>query len=138
MLVKKISRKKNLAGFFIVGRKLFGVEGRMSFALIFRVIVDDVNIFAGDVANVVDITKLARLRVDEDIALQNVLSVRDDERALFGLAEESVDERFDNAVVAHGHEDVRLEFRGSLKVLVEHDFQVGVHKNPPSVLKHFI
>ena len=85
-------------------------------------IVGDVNIFAGDVADVVEVAELAGLRVNEDIALQDVLRVRNDERALFGLAEEGVDERLNDSVVAHGHEDVGLEFRRALKVLVEYDF----------------
>lgn len=92
-------------------------------------IVDDVNALAGDVADVVNVAELARLRIDENIALQNILAVGQDKCTLFGLAEESVDERFNNAIVTNWHEDIRLELRGSLKILVEYDFQIGIHKN---------
>ena len=94
----------------------------MSFALIFCVIVNEIKTFAGDVADVVDVAKLARLRVNEDVAFKNLLVVGNDERRRFGLAEECIDERFNDAVIAHGHEDIWFEFGGSLKILVEHDF----------------
>ncbi len=45
-------------------KNLFCFERRESLALIFRVIVDDVNIFSGDVADVVEVTKLAGLGVN--------------------------------------------------------------------------
>ncbi len=48
------------------------------FALIFRVVVRDVKPLASDVANIVEIAELARLRIDENITFQNVLMVGQD------------------------------------------------------------
>ena len=106
----------------IGGKDLIFFERRVSFALIFRVVMDDVNVFTGHMADVVDVAELAGLGVDENIALQNVLAVGNYKCALFGLAEEGVNQRLDNAIVADGHKDIRLKFRRALKVLVKHDF----------------
>ena len=102
----------------------------MGFALKFGVIVDDINSFACNVADVVDVAELARLRINQNIALENFLVIRHDKRTLFGFAEESVDKRLDNAIVANGHKDIRLEPRRSLKVLIQNDFQIGIHNFP--------
>ena len=83
---------------------------QVSFALIFGVIVDDKNSFSGDVADVVDVAELARLWINKNIALENFLVVGHDKRTLLGLAEESVDKRLLNAIIAHRHENIRLEF----------------------------
>ena len=98
------------------------VEGRVRLALIFGVVVRDINALAGDVADVVDVAKLAGFGIDENIAHENFLAVRHDKRALFGLAEEGVDERRDFAIIAHVHKNIRLEPRGSLEVIIQNDF----------------
>ena len=43
------------------------VEGRVRLALIFCVVVSDINALAGDVADVVNVTELAGLGVDSDM-----------------------------------------------------------------------
>ncbi len=105
--------------------------------LIFRVVVDDVNAFAGDVANVINVAKLARSRINQNIALVNFLAVVHDERTLFSLAEKCGNQRWDFAIVAHVNEDIRLKSSGILEVVIQNDFQIGVHKLPPNHFEAF-
>ena len=86
--------------------------------LIFRVIVDNVNPFAGNVANVIDVAKLARPRINQNIALVNFLAVVNNKRALLGFAEKSSYQRRDFAIVAHMYENIWLKSGSSLEVVI--------------------
>ena len=86
--------------------------------LIFCVVVDNVNPFAGNVANVIDVAKLARPRINQNVALVNFLAVANDKRTLLGLAEKSGNQRRHFAIVAHMYENIRLKFGSSLEVVI--------------------
>ena len=86
--------------------------------LIIRVVVDDINALAGDMANVIDVAKLARLGINQNVALVNFLTVANYKRTLFGLAEKSGNQRRHFAIVAHMYENIRLKSGSSLEVVI--------------------
>lgn len=100
-----------------------------------RVVVQEVVALAlaEVVPDVVDVAILVGFWVDQHVAFENFLVVRNANRRRVFLRELAVNQRINHAAFAQKHEFARLEAAGILEVLHENQIRVDVniHRNRP-------